>query len=388
VLDVTTIRLPAGAGAELSSPDFVSALYRARTLALAPGGAYPLDATIEGVRYEGELRVTGRETVNTPAGSFNAIATLLRVANNREANDYRLRVYFSDDARRVPVMFVARHPSGEIRALLASDETVPPPDQPAPPAGTQPTPRPTAAPNVAARPNPPTTAPAPEGAPGDLPFKVGEQLNFNFFLNDAPRPVGSASFQVRSRGRFFNRDGLLLTASMQTTEPTSRLFLVRDQISSYVGATTLLPFRTELQIQEGTHRVRGTVIYDQERSTATGPDGARLEIPVGTYDLVSILYALRSFDLTPPKQNAVAILINKRPRTLFINSLSRDTLELGGQRIPAFQLALRTDDPQSERLQLRLWIGADKRRLPLRVTANTPLGQVRGDLAIIPLTRQ
>ncbi|HLL76130.1 MAG TPA: DUF3108 domain-containing protein, partial [Pyrinomonadaceae bacterium] len=117
-------------------------------------------------------------------------------------------------------------------------------------------------------------------------------------------------------------------------------------------------------------------------------DGARLEIPAGTYDLVSILYALRAFDLTPPKRNTVVLLLNKRPRLLFINSVARETINVGGRPISAFQLALSTDDPQGNRLALRLWVGTDRRRLPLRVTAATPLGPVRGDLAIIPLDRQ
>lgn len=395
--DITVMTLPPNSGGETALSDLLSTLYRARSLPLVPGASYPLAAAFEGVRYDAELRVIGRETVNTPAGSFNAIATQLRVPNNRETNDYRVRVYFSDDARRVPVLFTARHPAGEIRAALASDEMIIP-AQPVQVAeqtpDALPTPRPTAAPmpaNPPARPDATSVAPGSTAAaslPSDLPFKVGEQLNFNFFLGNSPQPVGFASFQVRARARYFNRDGLLLTASMYTTEAAARLFPVRDQINSYVNATTLLPFRNELQIQEGGHRLQGNVTFDQERGVATAADGTNLDIPVGTYDIISILYALRSFDLTPPKRNAVSLLINKRPRTLFINSINRDTIELGGQRITAYQLALATDEPQGNRLQLRLWVGTDSRRIPLRITATTPLGQVRGDLAILPLTRQ
>ena len=116
--------------------------------------------------------------------------------------------------------------------------------------------------------------------------------------------------------------------------------------------------------------------------------GKPIEIPVGTYDWVAALYALRSFDLTPPKRNAVSLLINKHPRTLFITAVKRETIELGGQRIPAVQLALATDDPDGDKLALRLWVSLDRRRLPLRIAVNTPLGQIRGDLTIIPLAQQ
>ena len=42
-----------------------------------------------------------------------------------------------------------------------------------------------------------------------------------------------------------------------------------------------------------------------------------------------------SFNITPKKRTAVVLLINNRPRTLYIESLKRDTIELGEQRVPA-----------------------------------------------------
>ena len=141
-------------------------------------------------------------------------------------------------------------------------------------------------------------------------------------------------------------------------------------------------------MQEGKRSTNWIVTNDQSSGAATFNDGARVEVPIGAHDLLSVLYALRSFDLTPPKRSAVAILINKRPRTLSISALRRETIELGGQRIPAVELSLTTDDPQGDRFNLRLWVSADSRRLPLRLTATTPLGPVRADLAILPVGNQ
>jgi hypothetical protein len=390
-----TLPLPA-IEATPATYDFLSALYRLRALPLAAGAIYPVRAEGDGTQYDAELRVVGRETVKTPAGTFNAVVTQLRVRNNSAADDYRPRIYFSDDARHVPLLLTLKLKTGEIRVELASSELINP--TATIPLG-----------NVAQNPQPPETAPTPARvvvpAPGrgdgaavaaggaadtssDLPFKVGEQLNFNFFLGTSPQPVGVATYHVRARNKYAGRDGLWLSATMATTNALDQVFPVTDKIETYVDAKTLLPFRSQLQIREGSHRLQGVVSLDQERGSATVADGSTIEIPVGTYDLVSVIYALRSFDLTPPKRNAVSLLINKRPRTLFITSLRRETIELGGKRIPAYQLALATDEAQGDRLQLRLWVGADRRRLPLRLTAVTPLGPVRADLSIIPLTAQ
>ncbi len=373
--------------------DFLSAFYRLRALPLAPGAAYRVAVSNDGAQYDAVLQVTGRELIKTNVGSSNTIVTQLRVPGNKAINAYSIRVYFTDDARHVPVLMTLRLQAGEIRAELASAEILTEPAPGTTPDGNLPRNPSTNAPLVASSPSTVPGATNPGGdsasaATADLPFKVGEQLNFNFFLGNAAQAVGTASFQVRARDRFFNRDGFFLFGSMQSSGALQSLFPVNDRISSYVDASTLLPFRTELRLQEGKRNTNWVITNDQSSGTATFNDGTRLDVPIGAHDLLSVLYALRSFDLTPPKRSAVAMLINKRPRTLSITALRRETIELGGQRIPAVQLSLVTDDPQGDRFNLRLWVSADSRRLPLRLTAITPLGTVRADLSILPVGNQ
>jgi hypothetical protein len=379
--------------------DFLSAVFRLRALPLAQGAIYTLSVKQNETVYDAEVKVTGRETLKTNIGSSNVVVTEVRVRGNKEADDYRVHLYFTDDERRVPVLISARHRAGEVRIELASAEFVG--ETPDSLAAATPTPAP-ADPGIRLPPgqpatnNPPRTTPAPERPPGpasasppaDLPFKPGEQLNFNFFLGPNAQPAGSASFLVRPRARYFNREGLLLTANLQSAGAVQTLFPVSDQLNSYVDASTVLPFRTELSLSEGKRRAHFVVSADQQAGSALFEDGTRVEVPFGTHDLLSVFYALRSFDLTPGKRNAVSLLVNKRPRLLFITALRAGTLQLGGQNIPAVELALATSDPAGDRLALRLWVSTDKRRLPLRLTAVTPLGQVRADLAIIPTALQ
>jgi hypothetical protein len=357
--------------------DFLSAFYRMRALPLTDA-AYFLTLRQDTEQYEVELQVLGRQLVKTNVGSFNTIATQLRVRNNSAADKYRTRIYFSDDARHVPVLITARHPAGEIRAELVSSEL---PSTPPPTTVVAPTPPVT---------QPLTTTPTAPAGPtlSGLPFAPGEQLNFNVFLGGVQSAAGTATFQVRPRAKYFNRDGLLLAVQAQTTGAAARLFVANDQINTYVDPTTLLPFRIEMNLREGRRRVNKVLTIDQEHGNASTDKGVKIEIPVGTHDIVSVFYALRSFNLAPPKRNAVSFLVEDRPRTLFITSLKRETIELGGQRIPAIQLSLTTDDAQSDKYSLRLWVSDDNRRLPLRITATTELGPLRADLAIIPIARQ
>jgi hypothetical protein len=376
--------------------DFLSVIYRLRALPLSERATYYFNVVYDQVEYKVQLKVVGQELVKTKVGSFNTIITEIRTSADTDFNDYKVRAYFSDDERHVPVLITAHHKAGEIRAELAGSELpegAPQITMPTGPVAVTPTPQPTPV-----TPQRPTTRPTPTAPSTDsvgstaalsgLPFAVGEQLNFNFYLANSPQPAGTSTFQVRARSKYFGRDGLLLAFHGQTTGALQRLFTANDQINSYVDPATLVPFRTELNLQEGRRRTNEALTIDQERGAVSSDKGAKVEIPVGTHDLISVFYALRSFNLAPPRRTAVSLLVNNRPLTLFITALKRETIELGNQKVPAVQLSLTTDDPQPDRYGLRLWVSDDRRRLPLRITATTPLGAVRADLLIMPVAQQ
>jgi uncharacterized protein DUF3108 len=378
--------------------DFLSAVYRLRALPLGEGSTYDLTVRSDDVNYQVEIKVTGRQVIKTNVGSFNTIVSQVRVRNNSQANGYRMKIYFTDDERHVPVLITAKVSAGEIRAELAGSEfigtpVVTPTPVPTPVAEMPPTDNSPLAipPQPPSRTQPPSREQPPAGDDAsleDLPFKVGEQLNYQVFLAGFAAPIGMASFQVRAHSKYFEHDGLLFTVSAQTTNALQKLFVASDSMTSYVDPKTLLPFRTEFSFNEGRRHVSSKLVINQDYGTATTDQGTRIEIPVGTHDYLSFFYALRALNVRPPRRSAISILVNNKPKTLFIGALSRETLQLGTQSIPAIQLSLTTDDPASDKFQLRAWISDDKRRLPLRLTAATQLGVMRADLAIIPVTSQ
>lgn len=362
--------------------DLLSAIYRLRATPLSEGVAYSITVRDEGQDYQANVKITGRALIKTNVGSFNTLVARVNAKNSHLDN---IRIYLSEDEWHVPVLIEAKHRDGQIRAELAASELAAPA-----PVTTAPiqqiTPRQidgTVTPRTST-PTQPASGTENTGAPLNLPFKVGEQLNYQVYLGSAPQPVGSIQIGVTSRGRYFNRDGLLFTATAQTTGNGARAYFVNDKFISYVDPETLVPFRTEMNIAEGTWRTTRGYNIDQDRGAVTTDKRQRIEIPVGTHDLISLIYAIRTFDLSPLKRNAISILAIDQPRTLFVTSQRRETIEIGGQKISALLLTLTSDDGTADRLQLRLWIGDDARHLPLRISAVTPLGPARADLAIGP----
>jgi hypothetical protein len=364
--------------------DFLSAIYRVRALPLTEGSTYTLSVRNDNQNYQIEIRVTGQEVIKTNVGSFNTRVAQVRVRSD-QASGYSMKAHFTDDQRHVPVLIVSKLSAGEIRAELAGSGFVP---TPSPPPATRATPTPIPG-TVPRTPLAISGTPASEaGGLEDLPFKVGEQLNYQVFLPNVQGAVGSATFQVRARSKYFDHDGLFFTLSAQTTNALQKLFVANDMMTSYVDPKTLLPFHTELSLNEGRRRFTSKLSINQDYGAATTETGERIEIPVGTHDYLSFFYVLRTFNLNPPKRNPISILVNNRPKTLFITALKRENVQLGSQTIPAIQISLTTDDAQGDKYQLRGWISDDKRRLPLRLTAMTELGPVRADLAILPVVSQ
>lgn len=359
--------------------DFLSALYRVRAMPLAPGSSYFITARHEAAEYQAEIKVTGKQLIKTGVGSFDAIVT--RVIS-KGGND-NIRVYFSDDEWHVPVLITARRQGADIQIELAGSALTAPVTT-SPRTTVEPAPsniRPINTPTPISR-DPSRLEPAPATVI-DLPFKVGEQLNYQVYMGDTNKPIGSLNFALKSRDRFFNRDGLMFSATAQTN--SGAIITVKDQVTSYVDPTTLLPFRTEINLSEAKYRSNRSYNVDQDRGAATLENNReRIEIPVGTHDLLSALYAIRTFDLTIQKQNAISIMAMNRPRALLVKAQRRETIELGGQKIPAIMLVLTTDDPQPDKMQIRIWVGDDARHLPLRFTAATEAGAIRADLAIMP----
>lgn len=351
--------------------DFLSAVYRIRALPLSEGATYNLTIRGDGETYQIEVKVKGQQIIRTNVGSFNTIVTQVRI---KGTHDYNVRAYFAEGQRHVPVLITAKLSAGEIRAELAGSELIPTPN---PPPGQTPTPLPG-----------PSAPASGNNTLSGVPFRVGEQLNYQVYLPTIAAPVARATFQVRARSKYFNQDGLLFTVNAETTNALQTLFVANDTISSYVNPETLLPFQTELNLSEGRTRVNTKLTINQDYGRVTTDKGERIEIPVGTHDYLSFFYLVRTFDLTINKQNAISILVNNKPKTLFITALKRESIQLGSQTIPAIQLKLTTDDAQADKFQLRGWLSDDRRRLPLRLTALTKIGSIRADLAIIPVTGQ
>ena len=113
--DGRTIKIPP------DTYDLASLLYAFRAIDLTPGRTRTFtlleDNALHTVRAEPEAR----EKVKTPKAEYDAFRIAIKLLEGTDISDlYRLRLYLSNDARRLPVLLTAEPLWGRIRVELTS----------------------------------------------------------------------------------------------------------------------------------------------------------------------------------------------------------------------------------------------------------------------------
>lgn len=117
--------------------DVISSFYYMRSVPLVPGQETRVDLYSRGKLYRLVVAVLGREKVETELGVFDALKVQPRMhesAGSEDRNKGKLFLWFSDDARRLPVMARTILPIGSVTARLARVAGETPPLAPPPPA--------------------------------------------------------------------------------------------------------------------------------------------------------------------------------------------------------------------------------------------------------------
>lgn len=107
--------------------DVISSFFYMRTVPLVPGEETRVDLYTRGKVYRLVVAVLGREKVETEMGVFDTLKVQPRMhdaasASSVDRNKGKLFLWFSDDARRLPVMARTILPIGSVTARLTKVE--------------------------------------------------------------------------------------------------------------------------------------------------------------------------------------------------------------------------------------------------------------------------
>lgn len=363
----------------ITNYDLLTLLYQARNS--GGSGTYTLQEAEK--TYSVSFQPGGSEKVKTDAGEFDTIISTVQSDYFTQNGILDLRINFSTDEQKVPALIRFRTAKGDFRASVASIQVIEPEIEPETITPQPPRPNPTPKPV-------PTATPYLDNQPllPEVSFVLGETLEYK--ITSGGQPIGNITLRAKER-KFTGQDSLLLTADVSAvTGQGIGLFRAGDFVRTLVNPDTLSPQQIDIRFTGGFSSLNQTALFDQRTGAIMIGGTNRIESPVGTHNILSLIYAIRSFNLKPSKDiknpvndTRVAVFWEKRPYIFTLRPSDAELINLQGQKMSAQLITVTTGNPQLDALGLKIWLSNDKSRLPLRLAA----GSYQADLvseAIIP----
>lgn len=354
-----------------SSYDLLTAIYKARES--GGSGTFPI--------YENDqfstvtFLQTTSEKVRTDAGEFDTIISTVQSPMLTSFGIKELKVNFTSDEARVPVQIRFRTDRGPFRAVITSIFFPEPKVAESPTLVVTETPAPTPKPT-------PSREQYVENQPllPELGFKLGEILEYG--ITAAEKPAAKITFRVNERTLVDKRDSLLLTATITSVEPGNGIYFLGDYARTLVDPETLAPISAVMRFNSSLAGLKQTVSFDDKTGLIKFGEPRGVDSPIGTHNLLSLFYAMRSFNLrhskdrsNPINDTRVAVFWENNTYIFTLRPSAPEELTINGEKVFAQLISINTLNPELDALAIKVWLGTED-RVPLRLSA----GQYQADL--------
>jgi hypothetical protein len=330
------------------------------------------------------FQTTLNEKVKTDAGEYDTSVVTIQSDYLTENGLKEFRINFSTDEARLPVSIRFRTAKGEFRARLASVQNLEPQVDPLPTPSPVQTPKPTPAPTQT-----PRSYIDNQALGTDLSFELGETLEYR--LSSGGQPLATFILQAKERKQVQGLDSLLLAATVTEVTSPNGLVNVNDSIKAQVNPESLGPRRLDISFTGTLNSLNQVVTFDEKTSLISFNGTNQVESPVGTHSILSLVYAIRSFNLklskditNPINDTRVAVFWEAKPYIFTLRPSTAELITFQGEKISAQIIAINTGNPQLDSLNLKVWLSNDVRRIPLRFSAGTFQADLISDKIIQP----
>jgi hypothetical protein len=214
---------------------------------------------------------------------------------------------------------------------------------------------------------------------------VGERLIYNISWASFPS-AARVELEVAGQGQFYGQESYQLRSKVETLGQVRSLFGdVDNQYTSYVNLSTATPHRVVNTIHQGQTQSEEVTILDQSKQKASFSDDVTVSIPGGTYDLTSLVYALRLRPLSDGSKYKFSALYGKELIELEAVVKGRERLV---SQTGAYNTILVKFYPKGGKYgnyRGYVYITDDSQRLPVMIKAKLPVGEARAELTSVTI---
>ena len=175
----------------------------------------------------------------------------------------------------------------------------------------------------------------------------------------------------------------VLTA--RTTGLVDVIFKVYDVYESFFNPVTNLPEKAIRNIREGGYRYYDEVTYNQKENYVISQRNGKVDVPVNTLDMASVLYYVRRIDLNKLNLNDIILLDTYFGDELFpfyIVYKGRETISIGSGKYKCFKFVPIVEPGRifEKKDDMTIWFSDDENKIPVSIKFDMLVGSFRCDL--------
>ena len=211
-------------------------------------------------------------------------------------------------------------------------------------------------------------------------LRIGERLGYNITFSGFA-VAARLEMEVVEQGIFFGQEGYQIKTRAESLGQVRSLFGDIDhQYTVYVNPRTALPYRLVRSIRQGKTQADDTVVFDQGKQQAVFSDDSSIGIHSGTFDLTSLLYAMRLQGVPESGKRKFSALFGKEVIEFEAVHKGKEQLVTQTGTYTGIQVKLYPQNKKYKKYRAYVWFSDDPQHLPVAFKVTTPIGELRADL--------
>jgi hypothetical protein len=214
-----------------------------------------------------------------------------------------------------------------------------------------------------------------------VPFKVGETLTYDVAWSHY-LVAGTAVATVVEKKPSYSSTAYYIVAEGRPLPLVAKLYSLYYKMDTLFDSYTTLSQRTTLYSEEGSRRRQTATLFDRSGRRAlfelnAGPQAKNeFAVPMGAQDGLSLLYALRSRSFKAGDRLTVPVVDDGTIYMVGIETIGPERIRMRLGEFETWKLNFNVVDSQQRPVgkNISVWMSTDARRLPLRLTADLPVG--------------
>jgi hypothetical protein len=206
-------------------------------------------------------------------------------------------------------------------------------------------------------------------------FTEGETLDYN--LSWLKVTGGTARMTIGPNGE----NAWRITSVARSTPSFSRFYKVRDEIETTVAREDFSTLRYVKRLDEKGDKIEEVTVIEDGVATRTRKKIKKTRVPRPVFDPISVIYLLRTRDLTIGKVHDFELIADGKLYTVHAKAVRKEKVQTPAGTFSCIRVEPQMISGGVEREErLFIWYTDDERRIPVRIRTEIKVGAITASL--------